>query len=82
MDCQFFFGPKFQKFNEAIDLQKLGGAFSFQNENEFSEKINWQIKNENELNRVGKIAKNFVEKNIGGTEIIMTALQTDGLLTP
>ena len=77
-----FFGPKFLKFNEAIDLQKLGGAFSFHNENEFSEKINWQIKNENELNRVGKIAKNFVEKNIGGTEIIMTALQTDGLLTP
>jgi hypothetical protein len=60
----------------------LGAAFSFQTENKFSEKINSLIKNENELNRVGKIAKDFVEKNIGGTEIIMTALQTDGLLTP
>ena len=77
-----FFGPKFEKFNEAIDLQNLGGSFSFQTENEFSEKINSLIKNEAELNRVGKIAKNFVEKNIGGTAIIMTALQTDGLLTP
>ena len=77
-----FFGPKFKKFNEAIDLQNLGGAFSFQTENEFLDKINSLIENETALNRVGKIAKDFVGKNIGGTEIIMTALQTDGLLTP
>jgi len=52
------FGPKYNKFIEAIELIKAGGAFSICNEKEFMEKA-------------GKIAKEYVKDNIGATEKIL-----------
>jgi 3-deoxy-D-manno-octulosonic-acid transferase len=65
------FGPKYHKFREAIDLIKAKGAFSIKNETEF---INIVLKFYNDpeyLKKTSEIAKNFVQTNIGATDIIL-----------
>ena len=65
------FGPKYHKFREAIDLIKAKGAFSISNE---AELMNIVLKFCNEpeyLRHAADIAKNFVQSNIGATNIIL-----------
>lgn len=65
------FGPKYHKFREAIDLIKAKGAFSISNESEF---MNIVLKLSNEpqyLMQTSVIARNFVQSNIGATDIIL-----------
>jgi 3-deoxy-D-manno-octulosonic-acid transferase len=65
------FGPKYHKFREAIDLIKVGGAFSISNE---AGLMNIVLKLCNEpdyLKQTAQIAKNFVQSNIGASNIIL-----------
>ncbi len=65
------FGPKYHKFREAIDLIKAKGAFSISNESEF---MNIVLKLSNEpqyLMQTSVIARNFVQTNLGATDIIL-----------
>ena len=65
------FGPKYHKFREAIDLIKAGGAFSISNE---AQLLNIVLKFCNApeyLQQTAVIAKNFVQSNIGATDIIL-----------
>ena len=65
------FGPKYHKFREAVELIKEGGAFSISDENEFM-KVVIQLYNEPALlKEKSQIARNFVQRNIGATDIIL-----------
>lgn len=69
------FGPKYHKFREAVDLIKEGGAYSISNENEFMETV-MKLYNEPELlKEKSQIARNFVQKNIGATDIILKKIE-------
>ena len=59
------FGPNYQKYNEAISLIKEGGAISISNYQELKSAINI-LSNFNK-----KIALNYIEQNIGGTDKIL-----------
>jgi len=65
------FGPKYHKFQEAVNLIEEGGAYSIRNEQEFSDVVMKLMSNPALLKEKSEIARNFVQKNIGGTEIIL-----------
>jgi 3-deoxy-D-manno-octulosonic-acid transferase len=65
------FGPKYHKFQEAVNLIKEGGAISISNEQEFFTVVMKLINDPLLLKEKSKIAKMFVQKNIGATEIIL-----------
>lgn len=65
------FGPKYHKFREAVDLIKEAGAFSINNEQEFFTIVLKLMNDPALLKEKSEIAKTFVRKNIGATEIIL-----------
>ena len=65
------FGPKYQKFKEAIDMISLGGAFSINNFNEFSKIANNLLDNQNAYDEASSIAKKYVNDNLGASEKIV-----------
>ncbi|MCK4661293.1 MAG: 3-deoxy-D-manno-octulosonic acid transferase [Bacteroidales bacterium] len=65
------FGPKYQKFNEAIELLKLKGAFSFKDYNDFSDIIKKLQSDKIYLKNTGEISKNFVNSKKGVTNKIL-----------
>jgi 3-deoxy-D-manno-octulosonic-acid transferase len=64
-------GPKYHKFQEAVDLIKEGGAFSVNNEQEFFAVVLKLMNDAQLLKEKSEIAKTFIQKNIGATEIIL-----------
>ena len=67
-----FFGPKFSKFREAIDLVNIGGAFSVKNHEEFEKIFKEMFKEESKRKEIGKISLNYVLGNTGGTEKVIS----------
>ncbi len=65
------FGPNYNKFREAISLIENGGAFSINNYEEFYDNLNRLLTNQEEINRVGRICKNYVIRNKGVTKHIL-----------
>ena len=65
------FGPKYHKFREAVDLIKEGGAYSIRNTSEFLNIVMNFYNNPEILKEKSEIARNFVQKNIGATKIIL-----------
>lgn len=65
------FGPKYQKFQEAVDLIENGAAFSIQNQDELKNKFHELFFNENQRNLCGKEAINYVNKMRGGTALLL-----------
>lgn len=65
------FGPRYQKFSEAIELIKEGGAFSINNEEELMKVVLSLHANPALLKEKSQIARNFIQKNIGATGIIL-----------
>ena len=68
------FGPKHQKFFEAVELIKLSGAFSITNGANLINVIK-ELEKENQLEKTKTIASNFVTKNKGATSIIFNQLK-------
>lgn len=64
------FGPKYQKFNEAVTLIREGGAFSIQNGTELAEVLNSLIGNPVVAETAGKKALEYVTSQLGATEVI------------
>ena len=75
------FGPNYQKFKEARELIKTGGAFSVNNVNELSQVIKILLSDGIKLNQSGNAAKNYVLENQGATESIIAYIQENRLLT-
>jgi 3-deoxy-D-manno-octulosonic-acid transferase len=74
------FGPKYQKFNEAIDLIKDGAAFSFKNENELEQFFKKLLSDENEILQKSNISKQYVQLHLGGTKAITDYLIANSLI--
>jgi 3-deoxy-D-manno-octulosonic-acid transferase len=66
------FGPEFKKFQEAIDLINLGGAFSISKFEDFQKAINYFIENNEMIIQKGNISSNYVYKMKGATDKILT----------
>ncbi|OYD46552.1 3-deoxy-D-manno-octulosonic acid transferase [Sphingobacterium cellulitidis] len=73
------FGPKYEKFQEAIDLLELGAGFSIANEKELIE-VYQALSNSEKLLKPSLAAKNYVQQRSGATQIIMKYLETEKLL--
>lgn len=68
------FGPNYEKFSEAKELIKLGGAFSIADKNEF-EKIILLLKDQQVLKTASHISRYYVESRTGATgKILETAV--------
>ncbi|NLL28507.1 MAG: 3-deoxy-D-manno-octulosonic acid transferase [Bacteroidales bacterium] len=64
------FGPNYTKFQEAIDLIKLGGGFSFSNQHEYL-KLCETLINDTDINKKhAEIAKKYVFDKAGATKTI------------
>ncbi len=68
------FGPKYRKFNEAIELLKLGGGFSINSENELKSLILNDL-TDDKLVQAGRIAADFVRNRTGASEKIVNILE-------
>ncbi|MCA4782237.1 3-deoxy-D-manno-octulosonic acid transferase [Empedobacter stercoris] len=68
------FGPKYKKFQEAVDLIAVGGGFSISNQTEFNKIMNHLMNDENFRKASGKKAGDFVQNSPNATKIIMDYL--------
>ncbi len=74
------FGPKYAKFQEAIDLIELGAGFSISNSPQLTELIT-AFGNQEKLEIVSRIAAAYVREKAGATQIIMKYFVSQGLLS-
>lgn len=68
------FGPKYQKFKEAVSLIREGGAFSISNGEQLREVLNSLIQTPAIAETAGQKALNYVDSQLGATEIIVKEL--------
>lgn len=66
-----FFGPKYSKFNEAVELVSRGGAFSIQTAEEMTTRIQQFSALPEQYRAVCDICRQFVEENLGAVDKIM-----------
>ena len=67
-----FFGNKnYQKFQEAVDLIRIGGAKAIADTAEFKEHFEELYFNENVRKEKSELIQNYVQDNLGGTEKII-----------
>src|SRR5690606_3789604 len=73
------FGPKYEKFQEAVDLLVLGAGFSIGNKEEL-QKVFGHLMDTEKRKTAGEAAKKYVQQRSGATQIIMKYLETEKLL--
>lgn len=69
------FGPKFHKFNEAVEMIKEGAAFSVNNEYECSKIFLKLINDVAFRNKSSKIAYHYIQRKSGATDLIMKYIE-------
>ncbi|MGL5682398.1 MAG: 3-deoxy-D-manno-octulosonic acid transferase [Marinifilaceae bacterium] len=69
------FGPKYRKFNEAVQLIEQGAAFSIGYPDEFYQLMDSLIASPTATQTAGKSARNYVESQLGATNIIYNMIQ-------
>lgn len=70
------FGPRYDKFREAVDLVKMGGARVFNNYKSFVSSLNELLGDPELLNEAGKTNLSYIKSNLGATEMIASKLLT------
>lgn len=65
------FGPNHQRFSEALELVKFGGAFPVLNKSELLSTICQQLEINSLLKTSAEIASNYVLERIGATSVIL-----------
>ncbi len=70
------FGPKYQKFEEAVSLIEQKGAFSISNSKELQQEMNRLLNDEIYYSETCAICKEYVSKNLGATAVIVSDLTT------
>ena len=65
------FGPEFKKFQEAVDLIKLGGATSILNFDDLQKTINSFFENNEKIFQMGNSCSNYVKEMKGATDKIL-----------
>ena len=68
------FGPKYQKFQEAIQLLEAKGAFSIKDYEELKTLLDRMLADEAFLHEVGMNAGNYVTGNAGATDKILSMI--------
>ena len=68
-------GNKYDKFKEAVDLVKIGGCISINNQEEFTSNLINLKKDENFRRLTGVINKRYIQDNLGATKLIMNYLE-------
>jgi 3-deoxy-D-manno-octulosonic-acid transferase len=68
------FGPKYEKFREAVDLINENGAMTFNSYEKFADILENWLNNETFYSRSSKAAGDYIKKNRGATEIILNEL--------
>jgi 3-deoxy-D-manno-octulosonic-acid transferase len=68
------FGPNYAKFNEAVELIKLGGAVSFTTLAELKDCLNRWLNSTEERKKQGKISEDFVQRKAGATTTIINQI--------
>lgn len=66
------YGPKFDKFPEAVELQKYGGGFSVSSYEEFKEKCEYFMSDKKSLSTAGGASRGYVD-NFKGASILITS---------
>lgn len=66
-----FFGPNYQKFNEARELLELKGAFEVTKPEELVLKTDELLSDPAKLSNASSVSKNFVRNGCGATAIIL-----------
>ncbi|MBL1409647.1 3-deoxy-D-manno-octulosonic acid transferase [Sphingobacterium faecale] len=74
------FGPKYEKFQEAVDLVTLMIGFSISNNTELQE-VFVALQDVEKRREIGTAALEYVKQRAGATQIIMKYLETEELLT-
>jgi len=75
------FGPEYEKNFEAEELIDDSGAISIENALELEKIVNRLLSGDDELLSRGTAAKNYVYKNAGATQKIISHIQKNRLLT-
>jgi 3-deoxy-D-manno-octulosonic-acid transferase len=68
------FGSNYKKFSEAVDLINQGGAFPINTYEQCKQILDNLFTDNVLLQNTGVVAKNFVSKNIGATDKILSAI--------
>ncbi|MCP4521135.1 MAG: 3-deoxy-D-manno-octulosonic acid transferase [Cytophagales bacterium] len=66
-----FFGPNYNKFQEAIDLIEVGGAFSISDSEEFKQKFTELYHNKNLHQSTCEKTREYVGQNLGASQKII-----------
>lgn len=74
------FGPKYEKFQEAVDLVTLMAGFSISSYEEFKLVFD-SLQNSDFIKESGESASKYVKQRAGATQIIMKYLETEKLLS-
>jgi len=69
------FGPRHEKFQEAHDLLACGGGFTFSTEAELRQIVESMLQDLPRREQAAKAAKEYVQKNIGATNLILAKIQ-------
>lgn len=75
------FGPEYEKYIEAVELEEGGGAYSIESAIEAEEIFNDLLKNEPFRRESGEKAGLYVRSKAGATQKIMEYIQLNRLLT-
>ena len=68
------FGPRHEKFKEALDLLKQGGGFTINKTDEFTSLVDSLIENPAITKTAGQNALSFVQSQLGATDAIIRQL--------
>jgi len=68
------FGPRYEKFKEALDLVQRGGVFSISEYNAFKTVLDKLLNDKEYHSMASTICKNYVADNRGATQIILKDL--------
>ena len=68
------FGPQYSRFKEAVDLLKVGGAFSFNTEQEYLNILDSLLNNKEAYKQASDSSRNYVKTNAGATQTILKSL--------
>ncbi len=70
------FGPNYDKFNEAYQMIDLKAGFVFNTSHELTIYLNLFLSDVSELANTSRLAKNYVRKNSGATDLIVKEIST------
>ena len=69
--CPVVFGPKYKSFKEAVDLVRLGGAFSIGNQDELSQAFDRLINDEAFYRQASETCREYLKSQLGATQTIL-----------